>query len=159
MRFVIYTAAVFAMVIFAGGAIAGGSKGKKVDITFHIETEATDNPRMIFTSEVMGHQKFFRRIPEVSSKDFVAFSPFPSDDQSSYGVILQLKDSARGRLEAVTRAYSGKWLISKAFGRIIDGVLIEDPVTDGLVVVWNGLTIEEIKQIDEYIPRIGEKKK
>jgi hypothetical protein len=145
--------------VLAGDAMAGGNKGKKVDISFHLETEASDNPKMIFPHEVMGQQRFFRRIPEVSSNDFVAFSPFPSDDQASYGVILQLKDNARRRLAAVTQISSGKWLVCKAFGRIVDGVLVDDPVDDGVVVVWKGLSIEEIGQLDEMIPRIGEKKK
>ena len=114
---------------------------------------------MIFPHEVMGKQRFFRRIPEVSSIDYVAFSPFPSDDQASYGVILQLKDNARRRLAAVTQISSGKWLACKAFGRIVDGVLVEDPVDDGVVVIWKGLSIEEIGQLEEALPRIGEKKK
>ena len=159
MRHTINAVIVIAFVFLAGGVIAGGNKGKKVDISFHIETEASDNPKMIFPHEVMGKQRFFRRIPEVSSIDFVAFTPFPADDQASYGVILQLKDNARRRLAAVTQISSGKWLVCQAFGRIVDGVLVEDTVDDGVVVVWKGLSLEEIGQMDESIPRIGEKKK
>jgi hypothetical protein len=152
---------VFALmfVLSACAVLAGGSKGKKVNMAFHIETEGSDNPKMIFPYQVMGKDRFFRRLPEVSSKDFIAFSPFPSDDQQSYGVILQLKDTARRRLAAVTMANSGSWLICQAFGRIVDAVLIDEPVDDGVVVVWNGLTIEEIRQLDEVLPRIGDKKK
>jgi hypothetical protein len=158
MRFAINTAVALVFFTLVGGAMAGGDKGKKVDISFHIETEASDNPKMIFPHQVMGQQRFFRRIPEVSSNDYIAFSPFPSDDQASYGVILQLKDNARRRLAAITQTSSGKWLVCKAFGRIVDGVLVDDPVDDGVVVVWKGLTLEEIGQLDERIPRIGEKK-
>ena len=98
MRFSVKSVVAVVFAILVGGVMAGGNKGKKVNISFHIETEASDNPKMIFPHEVMGNQRFFRRLPEVSSKDFVAFSPFPSDDQASYGVILQLKDNARRRL-------------------------------------------------------------
>ena len=150
-------AVVFAVLM--GGVMAGGDKGKKVNISFHIETEASDNPNMIFPYEVMGKRRFFRRLPEVSSKDFIAFSPFPAEDQMSYGVVLQLKDNARRRLAAMTQISSGKWLVCQAFGRIVDGVLVEDPVDDGVVVVWKGLMIEEIRQLDETMPRIGGKKK
>lgn len=159
MRYTIQAVIVFAFVFLAGGVMAGGNKDKKVEISFHIETEASDNPKMIFPYELMGKQRFFRRIPEVSSNDFVAFTPFPADDQASYGVILQLKDNARRRLAAITQISSGKWLVCKAYGRIIDGVLVDDPVDDGVVVVWKGLSLEEIGQMDEVIPRIGEKKK
>lgn len=158
VRYIVKIIIAAACLSFAGDVMAGGNKGKKVDLSFHIETEASDNPKMIFPHKVMGKQRFFRRIPEVSSSDFVAFSPFPSDDQASYGVILQLKDNARRRHAAVTQTSSGKWLVCKAFGRIVDGVLVDDPVEDGLIVVWKGLSIEEIGQLDEALPRIGEKK-
>lgn len=159
MRFTVGSVVAVLFVCLLGGVTAGGNKGRKVNISFHMETEASDNPKMIFPHEVMGKQRFFRRIPEVSSKDFVAFSPFPSEDQASYGVVLQLKDNARRRLAAVTHDSSGKWLISQAFGRIVDGVLVAEPVNDGVVVIWRGLAIEDIRELDESMPRIGEKKK
>lgn len=159
MRLNVGTVVAVVFAVLMGGVMAGGDKGKKVNISFHIETEASDNPKMIFPYEVMGKRRFFRRLPEVSSKDFIAFSPFPAEDQMSYGVVLQLKDNARRRLAAMTQISSGKWLVCQAFGRIVDGVLVEDPVDDGVVVVWKGLMIEEIRQLDETMPRIGGKKK
>lgn len=146
--------------LLAGGlsAWAGGDK-KTAQVSFHIETEGTDNPKMIFPHQVMGEQRFFRRIPEISSKDLVAFTPFPAEDQASYGVMFQLKDHARRRLAAVTSVNQGKWLVSQAFGRIVDGVLVDGPVDDGAIVIWKGLTIEEIRELDTVMPRIGEKKK
>lgn len=143
----------------AGLAFAGGDKGKPANVSFHMETEGTDNPKMIFPHEMMGKQRFFRRIPEISSKDFVAFSPFPAEDQASYGAVFQLKDNARRRLAAVTSVNQGRWLACQAFGRIVDAVLIDAPVEDGVVVVWKNLTLEEIRQIDKTLPRIGGERK
>lgn len=143
----------------AGYAYAGGNKGEPARISFHVETEETDHPKMVFPHEVMGNRRFFRRIPDISSKDFVAFTPFPASDQASYGVVFQLKDAARRRLAAVTSVSSGKWLVCQAFGRIVDSVLIDEPVNDGAIVVWKNLTLEEIRLLDENLPRIGEKKK
>lgn len=154
-----FTGWMICSLLFACVAFAGGDKGKAVSVSFHIETEGTDNPKMIFQHEVMGKQRFFRRIPEVTSKDFVAFSPFPSDDQASYGAVFQLKDNARRRLAAVTSVNQGRWLVCQAFGRIIDGVLIDAPVDDGVIVVWKNLSLDEIRQLDTTLPRIGEKKK
>jgi hypothetical protein len=138
-------------------AFAGGNKGEPAYVSFHIETEGTDNPKMITQLEVMGQQRYFRRLPELSSKDFVAFSPFPSEDQASYGVIFQLKDNARKRFAAVTNANQGKWLVCQAFGRVIDGVLIDATVDDGVIVVWKNLSLEEIHKLDKTLPRIGKK--
>lgn len=137
---------------------AGGEK-KAVQLSFHIEADPTDNPKMIFPFQVGGQQKVFRRMPEIGAKDLVAFSPFPAEDQASYGALFQIKDNARRRLAAVTAVNRGKWLISHAFGRIVDGVLIDGPVDDGAIVIWKGLTLEEIREIDTFIPRIGENKK
>ena len=145
--------------LFSCFAFAGGDKGKAVSVSFHIETEGTDNPKMIFPHQVMGKQRFFRSIPEVTSKDFVAFSPFPSDDQASYGAIFQLKDNARRRLAAVTSVNQGRWLVCQAFGRVIDDVLIDAPVDDGVIVVWKNLSLDQIRKLDTTLPRIGEKKK
>ncbi len=114
---------------------------------------------MMFPHEMFGKQRFFRRIPEVSSDDLVAFNPFPAEDQASYGAVFQLKDTARRRLAAVTSNNIGRWLVCQAFGRIIDGVLVDDPVDDGAVVIWQGLTLKEVQEIDKVMPRIGEEKK
>jgi hypothetical protein len=159
MRFTLKVAITFVFVCLMGNAIAGGNKGKKVSISFHIETEESDNPKMIFPQQIMGQQRFFRRIPELSSKDYVAFSPFPSEDQASYGVVLQLKDHARRRLATITQISSGKWLVCQAFGQLVDAVMIEKPVDDGVIVIWSGLSIEQIQMMDESLPRIGQKKK
>lgn len=139
-------------------ALAGGKK-EVAQVSFHVETEGTDNPKMIFPHEMFGKQRFFRRLPEVSSRDFIAYSPFPSEDQASYGAIFQLKDNARRRLAAVTAISIGRWLVCHAFGRVIDGVVIDEAVDDGMIVVWRGLSLTEVQELDKELPRIGEKKK
>lgn len=147
-----------ALIAIALPVFAGGSK-KAARVSFHMETEGTDNPKMIFPHEVFGKKRFFRRIPDISSNDLVAYSPFPAEDQASYGAVFQLKNAAQRRLAAVTADNIGRWFVCQAFGRIVDGVLVDEPITDGAVVIWRGLSIEEIKEIDKTIPRIGENKK
>ncbi len=151
----------FVAVVFAAAppAVAGAKKDKVARISFHIETEGADNPKMIFPYELFGQQRFFRRIPDISSNDFVAFSPFPAEDQASYGVVFQLKDTARRRLAAVTADNIGRWFVCQGFGRIVDGVLIDKVVDDGVLVIWKGLSLEEIGELDKTMPRIGEKNK
>lgn len=158
MKFLTALLAFAALLAIAPPAVAGGKK-KAARISFHMETEGTDNPKMIFPHEVFGKQRFFRRIPDISSKDLVAFSPFPADDQASYGAIFQLKNAAQRRLAAVTADNIGKWFVCMAFGRIVDGVLVDQPINDGAVVIWRGLSLEEVKEMDKAMPRIGEKKK
>lgn len=144
------------LLVSAGSVLAGGNKGKKVNVSFHMETEGTDNPKMIVPHVIAGKQRFFRRIPDVSSKDLVAFTPFPADDQASYGVVFRMKDTSRNRFAAVTTNNRGRWLICQAFGRVVDAVLIDKPVDDGAIVIWSGLSLEEIRELDKAMPRIGE---
>jgi hypothetical protein len=49
-------------------------------------------------------------------------------------------------------------MVCQAFGRLTDGLLIDQPVNDGMLVIWKGLVLEEIRELDKVIPRIGEKK-
>lgn len=138
---------------------AGGKADKPATLSFHLETEATDNPKMIFPQLANGETRYFRRIPEVASKDVESFSPFPSDDGSTYGVIFKLKQTAARRVAAITAANQGRWLIAMVNGRAVDGVLIDKTVEDGFLVIWKGITLDEISQYDEAVPRIGEKEK
>lgn len=138
-------------------AFAGGDK-KIAQISFHVETEANDNPKMIFPHELAGKQRYFRRMPEISSKDFVSFNPFPAEDQASYGVMILLKESSGKRLTAVTTTDQGKYMVCQAFGRVVDAVLIDQPVSDRVIVVWKGLTLDEIRELDKVLPRVGQEK-
>lgn len=147
--------ALFSLTTFA---LAGGDK-KIAQVSFHVETEATENLNMIFPYQLMGKERYFRRMPEISSKDFVSFNPFPSDDQTSYGVLIRLKESSGKRLTAVTTADQGKYMVCQAFGRAVDVVMIDQPVNDGVIVIWKGLTLDEIRELDKVMPRIGDEKK
>lgn len=139
---------------------ASGKKENKAEVSFHMETEATDNPKMIFPQMANGKTRYFRRMPEISTKDLVSFSPFPSEfGEGDYGLVVVLKESAAGRLSAITTANQGRWLISRVNGRVMDGVLIEKTVNDGKLVIWKGVTLADIALLDETFPRIGQEGK
>jgi hypothetical protein len=138
---------------------ASGKKENKASITFHMETEGTDNPKMIFPQMANGQTRYFRRTPEVSLKDVTAFSPFPADNGQGFGLVLKLKPTAVNRLAALTSANQGRWLISQVNGRAVDGVLIDKPVNDGFIVIWKGVTDADIAILDKEMPRIGAENK
>jgi hypothetical protein len=138
---------------------AGDKKGKNMAVSFHLETDANNNPKMIFEQMIGGKKRYFSRGPEFTAKDITAFSPFLADNQNDYGIVFQLRGSAANRLENVTMANQGKMLIAAVNGRVVDGVIIDQPVKDGVLVVWNGIQEAEIKEYDKLAPRIGEDKK
>ena len=114
---------------------------------------------MIFEQNIGGKKRYFSRSPEFSTKDITAFSPFLSDNQNDYGIVFQLRKSGASRLENITMANQGKMLIAAVNGRVVDGVIIDQSVKDGVLVVWNGIQEGEIKEYDKLAPRIGEDKK
>ena len=157
-------AALIMMVILAlaQGVFAGGEKKIKASVTFHLETEATDNPKMIFPQLANGNTRYFRRVPEISLKDMVSFSPFPSSEGEDYGLVFRLKGNAATRLSAITAANQGRWMIAQINGRVVDGVAIDKQVNDGIIVIWKGVTFADLTLLDKDLPRtgaVGKKKK
>jgi len=151
--------AALASLFLAPLALAGGKGGEEAAISFHIETDQNENPKMIFPQLVNGKTRYFRRISEVSTKDIATFSPFPSDDGQSYGVVFKLKDHAARRLSAITNVNLERWLAARANGRIIDAVIIDQQINDGTLVVWKGVTLGDIALLDKAFIRTGEKEK
>ena len=139
-------------------ALAGGKKQQMAGIAFHIETNPGNNPNMVFEQFVAGEQRVFGRVPEISAKDIEAFNPFPSQDGQGYGVLLKLKRNASNRLAALTADNVGRWMLARVNGRIVDGVIIDQQIGDGELVIWKGLSLAEIQGMDKKLPRIGEKK-
>lgn len=139
-------------------AHAGGKKGDATGISFHLQADPTDNPKMIFQQMTNGQQLVYRRNPEISTKDIAAFNPFPSQDGEGYGALLQLKPSAKNRFSAITNASVNRWMVAMVNGRVVDAVIIDKQVDDGYVVIWKGIGQAEIDAFDAMVPRIGEKK-
>jgi len=150
--------ALFALVLNPA-APAGGKAGEMSMVMFHLETEEGGNPKMVIAQNDDGKVRYFLRVPEISMNDMVAFAPFPSGQGEEYGIVFQLKDPARRRLNAISQANQGKYLMAQVNGRFVDGVIIDKPVNDGLIVVWKGLGAEDVKLFDKALPRIGADKK
>jgi len=159
MRLVLAAFVTMFVTILAPNATASGKKEMKTSLSFHLETEATDNPKMIFPQLANGQTRYFRRLPEITTKDVVSFSPFPSDVGEGYGVVFKLKGNAANRLAALTAANQGKWLIAQVNGRVVDGVMIDKQVSDGFIVIWKGVTLDDVTLFDKSMPRIGAENK
>lgn len=141
------------------GAFASGKKAAKSSVTVHLQTEGSDNPKMIFEQLTNGQKKFFRRLPEIGNRDILSYSPFPSEVGDGYGIVLKLKPTAANRFGAITAANQGRWMVAQVNGRVVDGVMIDKQITDGVFIVWKGLSIADINLLDADLPRIGEEGK
>ena len=137
-------------------ASANGKKGMKGSITFHLEGSEQEGAKFVREVKTEAGKKFFRKVPEISTADIIAFSPFPGDDPNTYGVVFQLSKRATQRLNTSTNLNQGKFLLTLVNGQAVGVVRIDKPVTDGQLVIWSGIKDLEIKMFDQVAPRIGE---
>ncbi|MFK7910732.1 MAG: hypothetical protein AB8F34_09015 [Akkermansiaceae bacterium] len=137
---------------------ASGKKTPPASITFHIEGTAAEAPKFARKVRTLVGDKYFRKIPEVSTKDIDSFSPFPADDKSTYGLVFKVNKQSAARLQAVTSNNRGKLLLALLNGQPMGVVRIDKPVSDGMLVIWSGVTLPEIRKYDILAPRIGENK-
>jgi len=139
--------------------MASGKKTPPAAISFHMEGSRAESPKFARMVKTLAGEKYFRKTPEISTKDIVEFSPFPADDNSTYGVVFKLTAPATRRLMAATTQNRGKLLLALVNGEALGVVRIDKPVTDGVLVIWSGVKQKEIKLYDMVCPRIGEDKK
>lgn len=139
---------------------AGGKRDDQARLSIHFETESTDNPKMIMPQDIGGKTRYFSRASEITMRDVKAFKPFlPADGGGETGVVLILKPSATQRLAGMTHMHQGRHWIVQLNGRVVDFALIDQPIDDGVVVVWKGVTAADIDSLDKTIPRVGQAKK
>jgi len=135
-----------------------GEKQNKNTLTFHLQGDQTDGPKMVFPLP-MGDQKgFFRKSPLTLTKEILAYTPFFSDDGTA-GATFAFSQKASTRIAALTTENQGKWIIAMLNGRPVDFLRIDNPVHDGRLVIWRGIKESEILAFDYVLPHIGEDRK
>ncbi len=138
-------------------AHAAGKKNDKAVVSFHLQAESIDNPKMIFPYSVGGEKQFFRRMPEIRTKDIESFSSGPSvHDENEFTVAFRLKKTAAQRLQLVTNANQGRWMAAQLNGRVVDCTIVDAPVDDGVLVIWNGVTAADIDTLEKALKRTKE---
>lgn len=135
--------------------LAGGSAARSSFVTVHVETESSDNPKMVFVQAVQGVPRTFRRMPDLSNRDIVAYKRIPAVGGAGSGAVFQLKEAAAKRWQALTTAGVNRWVVTQVNGRVVDGFVIDQPVSDGLIVVWKGLTEADLAVLQKEFPEIG----
>jgi hypothetical protein len=142
-------------------AFAAGKKDDKASVSFHMETEGTDNPKMIFPQQMPdGAQRFFRRVPDFNINDVASYNPFATDaGGEDFGIVFTLKGRGAQRFAAISNVNQGRWLLTQLNGRAVGAVFIDQTINDGKIVVWNGVTLADLATLDKSLPRTGEEGK
>ncbi|MEI6536831.1 MAG: hypothetical protein WCN98_15900, partial [Verrucomicrobiaceae bacterium] len=134
--------------------LLGFSHKTDFTITFHALAAEMDPPKTMFPFDLNGKRVFFKIVPEVSQQNIVAFYPFPAEGGKGYGLTLQLDFLGRSSLEIITRTRRDEYLLAMVNAKPVDSVVLDQPVTDGIITIWQGVPEEVVKAMDKKYPRI-----
>lgn len=137
--------------------MAGSSPNRNAAVSFHVETDANDNPKMVFAQTVQGQQRMFRRLPDLSGRDLAGFRRIRAVGGNGAGAMFRLKESAAKRWQALTTSNINRWVISQVNGRVVDGFVIDQPINDGVVVIWKDLSEADLALLEKEFPQLDAK--
>ncbi len=150
--------------LLAGLALVGllclgaGTKTKGLVITFHLEGEESDSEKFV-TPVKLGsehRQYFFRKMPAFTSADLLWFYPFVAQDGQSFGAAFRLKDHKAQELTGLTTANQGQLFGTRIVGGPMSAVVIDRPINDGVLVMWEGLAQQHLQFINSQVPHVDQ---
>lgn len=136
-----------------------GAKKPVIDLRIHTEGMAAEAPTFSFPATLLGGQEvYLARMPLITQREVRAIYPFPAKD-GSQGVYLKLDSHGSGLLQQHTMVRRGGLLVVLLNGKQISNLLVEQPVTDGIVCIPRGLGEEEIAILTTAFPVLGQEDK
>lgn len=135
--------------------VAKGQR-ERYTVSFHLEAASEESERLVFSQEVgePPRTRLFRRMPEVTHRDFTAFHSFPAADGTS-GVVLQLNEEGTRRLAMATSTAQGSLMRVLVNGQGVDVLFIDRPIEDGRLTIWSGVPPEVIRELEKKLPRLA----
>jgi hypothetical protein len=105
---------------------------------------------------------FVETIAFASDKNFIAIFPVTNAD-GTLGCAFQLDQSGRFALETVSRDRRGASIVvtirTKTGSHQVIDMVIDKPITDGIIYIPTGLSPGEMQTLREMYPVIGQPKK
>ena len=145
-----------ALVFAAALLCTGGAKKPVIDLRIHGEGIAAEAPTFAFPATLLnGREVYLSRMPLITQREVRSFYPFPAADGSE-GVYLKLDNHGTGLLQQHTMERRGRTLVVLLNGRQVTNLLVDRPVTDGIVSIPRGLSPEDIALLRTAFPVIGE---
>ncbi len=145
------------VLVFAAALLCtGGAKKPVIDLRIHGEGIAAEAPTFAFPATLLnGREVYLSRMPLITQREVRSIYPFPAADGSE-GVYLKLDNHGTGLLQQHTMERRGRTLVVLLNGRQVTNLLVDRPVTDGIVSIPRGLSPEDITLLRTAFPVIGE---
>ncbi|MBJ7258888.1 MAG: hypothetical protein JHD33_05040 [Chthoniobacterales bacterium] len=148
----------FSRVLLAAAALAcaAGAKKPVLDLRIHGEGTEAEAPTFAIPATLLnGKPAFLQRMPIVSQSEVESIYPFAAAD-GSQGVYLKLGAHGSRLLQQHTMSQQGRYLVVMLNGRMVSNLLVDRPVTDGIVCLPRSLTPEDIALLSSVFPVLGE---
>jgi hypothetical protein len=134
----------------------GGAKKPEIDLRIHGQGTAAEVPTFAFPATLLnGVPTYLQRMPLITEREIKSVFPFPAADGTS-GVYLKLNSHGTGLLGQYTMERRGRELVVMLNGRQISNLLVDRPVSDGIVSIPRGLTPDDVELLTVAFPIMGE---
>lgn len=138
-------------------AFAKGKKAPPVSITFHLEANSMEGRKLSIPAKTPMGTKYIQKSPSFTTKDFIAYYPFVSPHENEmYGVSLQLGKTAATRLQMLSAANKGKYIVVNINGKVVDMIYVDKQVDGRVITIWRGVDPRFLAMVNPILPKIGE---
>ena len=153
MKIVLALAALLSLSAIPASA-GGKSPGPYIGI--HVQGEEYEGAKFVKPNTINGETKYFRILPDVTTRHFSSFQAFVAEDGASYGAALRLNDEGVRAVSVMCSSSQGRLARTIVNGKLLDIIHIDRVPADGVIVVWGGLNEEDLKLMSKKLRRLDD---
>lgn len=133
-----------------------GARKPSLAVSFHLEGDQLEGNKMVQPIKLGTPPQvyYFRRSPELTHRHIKGYYPFLANDGSSFGAAFKLNQNGTDALATISTVSQGRKLLTVLNSEPVDFIVLDQPVRDGYIVVWGGLTKADLAQFDKHFDRI-----
>lgn len=148
--------ALFALLLATVFTASAGGKSPGPYIGIHVQGDEFEGSKFVKPNTVNGETKFFRILPDVTTRHFSAFQAFVSEDGASYGAALRLNDEGVRAMNVMCSTSQGRLARTIVNGKLLDVIHIDKSPADGYVIVWGGLNEADLQLMSKKLQRLDQ---
>ena len=131
-----------------------GNKSDPFLISIHEEATIDEVPKFAHPVKLGADAKqyYFKKVASFTDNDIAYYYPFISQDGQTFGVALKMKGRGTEGLKALSLTQPGKLLGIRFSPETFSAIYIDRPVDHGTIVIWSGLSKDQIKKLGKKFP-------
>jgi hypothetical protein len=137
--------------------VAAGKKEPPFTVRFYAETNAKDTESFATPVQLQypPRKAYIQKVPAISERDIVAIYPFQASD-GSMGCAFKLDDHGRIAIDSLSIEKRGTSLVAVVNNRQVIDMLIDKRVSDGIITIPRGLSVQEAMMMQLKFKIIGQ---